>query len=561
MFRDLPSGPNNPLDAIELTQLLSQAREAVVYVDSDWIVRYCNDVYLENVGLSLDRVVGRTPSEFVPSFRRSIFYETIETCRRERRPMARIGYSTALNRWLMVRVFPVGSGMVMLANDASETVVKQYQLAQQALKDTLTGLSNKLALVQDMHARLAEDRAFTLIVLGLNRFKSINDAQGYARGDLALLEVASRLQTATVAGEQLYRLNSDEFACITRGDEAHVRERARCLQHQTRLPIVLNGQVFVLGSAAGAVPAPEHGSDPELLLKRAALALRQAKRAGPDEVQLYEPHLEKAARLRTELEADLRVAVEAGQFVLMLQPKGCLSRHNVIGAEALIRWRHPELGLVSPGDFLPVAQECGLMRAIDNWVLREALAQVQHLKQRGLAVPVSINLSVESLGDPGLVDNVRDALAEAGVEPRLLEVEIPEGSLMRDAQTSARVLAGLDDLGIGISIDDFGTGYSSFAYLARFPVHTLKVDRSFVTEMTSSEASRTIVKGLVRLAHSLSLRVVAEGAETAEQIEMLQRLRCDEVQGYAYAKPMPLPQFCEFAQAHCRPSGPSPFTI
>jgi EAL domain-containing protein (putative c-di-GMP-specific phosphodiesterase class I) len=189
---------------------------------------------------------------------------------------------------------------------------------------------------------------------------------------------------------------------------------------------------------------------------------------------------------------------------------------------------------------------------------------VSALKRLGLAVPVSINLSVESLADEGLVDSVLRALKDTGVEPEMLEIEIPEGALMRDVETSGRVLAGLDELGVGISIDDFGTGYSSFAYLARFPVHTLKVDRSFVADMTTNAASRNIVKGLVRLAHSLSLQVVAEGAETDEQMAMLQRMRCDEVQGFAYARPMPFDKFCEFARTRVSVAAmalPSPFTI
>lgn len=551
----------DPIHSLELTQLLSQAREAVVHVDSDWIVKYCNEVYLQDIGLSRERVIGRTPFDYQPSFGRSIFYETIETCRRERRPMATIGYSTVLDRWLMVRVFPVGSGMLMLANDASESVVKQYQLAQQALKDTLTGLPNKLALVQHMQSRLETQEQFSLVVLGLNRFKTINDAQGYARGDLALLEIASRLQTGTESGEQLYRLNGDEFALLTSADADVLGARTHLLLEQARRPLPLHGQVFVLGAAAGAVQAPEHGADPELLLQRAALALRQAKRTRRDEMVVYQPILESGARLRMELEAELRTAIQRGQFALLLQPKGLLNGRQTIGAEALIRWPHVRRGMVSPAEFLPLAQECGLMPEIDRWVLRQALDHLKDLQQRGLDVPISINLSVESLADVGLVDSVRQALAESGIEPRLLEIEIPEGALMHNVATSAKVLAQLDELGVGISIDDFGTGYSSFAYLARFPVHTLKIDRSFVNEMVHSEVSRTIVKGLVRLAHSLSLRVVAEGAETEAQMALLQRMRCDEVQGFGYARPMPLPQFCEFAHAHRQAVGPSAYSI
>ena len=318
---------------------------------------------------------------------------------------------------------------------------------------------------------------------------------------------------------------------------------------------MLNGQTFILGASAGIVRAPEHGADAEELLKRALLSLRQAKRLGTAQVLVYEGALETATRQRSELESQLRAAMDAGQFVLMLQPKGSLDGRHVVGAEALIRWPHPERGLLAPDQFLPLAQECGLMPALDRWVLRHALSQVQTLRRLGLEVPIAINLSVDSLSDSGLVDSVLAALRDTGIEAGMLDIEIPEGALMRDVATSASVLAGLDELGVGISIDDFGTGYSSFAYLARFPVHTLKVDRSFVHDMTTNPASRAIVKALIRLAHSLQMRVVAEGAETDEQMAMLQRMRCDEVQGYGYGRPMPFERFVEFARAHAPSSG------
>ena len=561
MLRDLPDGAVDASDATDLTALLHGACEAVVYVDEHWIVGYCNDVYLQSVGRTRAEVVGRTPFEYIDDFRRSIFFETIDTAHCERRPMFTIGFSTKLNRWLMVRLFPIGSGTMMLANDASESVIEQHQLAQQALKDTLTGLPNRLAMLQAVQRRLAGGQTFCLAVLGLNRFQSVNDAQGYARGDLAMLEIASRMQSSTHAGEQLYRLSGDEFALVTPGDAEAAAPRIRSLLSQTRRPVTINGQAFVLGAAAGAVAAPLHGDEAEPLLRRAGLALSHAKRVCRDDVVVYEECLETASRLRLELEAELRSAIQRGELMLMLQPKGCLVRQHVIGAEALIRWPHPTRGIVPPGDFLILAEECGLMREIDGWVLWQALEQVRELMRRGLAMPVSINLSVESLADVGLVDRVRQALAATGVPASLLEIEIPEGALMSDVKTSAKVLEELDALGVGISIDDFGTGYSSFAYLARFPVRTLKVDRSFVLEMNTSEASRTIVDGLIRLAHSLSLRVVAEGAESLEQIAMLRRMRCDEVQGYAYGRPMPFEDFCAFTLKNRQPVGPSAYSI
>jgi diguanylate cyclase (GGDEF)-like protein len=438
----------------------------------------------------------------------------------------------------------------MLANDASESVVKQYHLAAQVLKDMLTGLPNKLGLVQDMEALLGRGAPFSLSVLGLKRFRSVNDALGYAGGDMVMLEMASRLQTGTIAGETLYRLNGDEFALLSKHGLEGCAERVKALQAIAEEAVTLYGQSFVVGASAGAVGYPKDGRDAEGLLKRAALALRQAKASGRSGVVFYEVGLEAQSKLRAELEGELRAAIKSQQLMLVLQPQGCLKRGNVIGAEALIRWAHPRRGMISPAEFLPLAHECGLMGVIDQLVLGQALALINELKRQGLEMPVSINLSVDSLADKCMVDRVRLALAEAGVEPRLLEVEIPEGALMKDVDASAHVLEGLSQMGVRISVDDFGTGYSSFAYLARFPVHALKIDRSFVSEMASSEASHKIVKGMVRMAHSLQMVVIAEGAETPEQIEMLKRLRCDVVQGFGYGRPMPLDSFLTFARAH-----------
>lgn len=562
MFRENLEGFFTQVEAIDLAALLTDAGEAMVYVDNDWVVRYCNDVYLANLGMTRTEVIGRTPFEYQPLFKRSIFYESLENCRRERKPFAKIGYSTALGRWLMARVFPVRGGMMMLANDASESIVKQYHLAAHAVKDTLTGLPNKLGLVQDVDALLEQAEPFSLAILGLDRFKSVNDALGYAGGDMVLLEMASRLQSGSVAGESVYRLGGDEFALLSRNPVKAGAERLGALQALAGQAVKLNGQSFVIGYSAGVVRSPDDGADAELLLKRAGLALRQAKRDGLRTIAFYQAGQEAQFKLRADLEAELRLAIKTRQFVLMLQPQGCLKRGDVVGAEALIRWAHPQRGLMSPAQFLPLAQECGLMGEIDQLVIEQALAMIGEMKRAGLEMLVSINLSVDSLSDTSTVDRVRQALNDAGIEPRWLEVEIPEGALMKDVDASANVLEGLSRMGVRISIDDFGTGYSSFAYLARFPVHALKIDRSFVGEMANSEASYKIVKGMVRLAHSLQMSVIAEGAETPQQIDMLRNLRCNVVQGYGYGRPMPLDTFVAFAQARkLPPSSVNPLTI
>lgn len=548
-------------DDVDLTELMACAGEAIVHLDSKWVVRYCNDAYLASLGLPRDQVMHRTPFEYNEFFKRSIFFELIEKCFATKKPVSRIGFSTLLNRWLMVRLFPVGDGLVMMANDASESVVKQYHLAQQVVKDPLTGLSNKVGLVDELETRVAAAAAFSLTIIGLNRFRDINSAHGYAVGDMALLEVASRLQSSTLQDEVLYRVSGDEFAVLSVAGGADPHERAAAFIHAVEAPFSLNGLRIVVNASAGVAEHPLHGADGEVILKLAGLAAREATRPGSAPVQRYRTELEAASRMRAEIEDELRSAIELDQFTLFLQPKSCLSTGAVVGAEALIRWIHPRRGMVAPLDFLPAAQAIGMMGALDDWVLRQALIQVDALKVRGLRMPISINLSVESLADVDFVTRVKVALLEAHVEPELLEVEIPEGALMHDVKTSIKVLEALNDMGVKISIDDFGTGYSSFSYLARFPVHALKIDRSFVNEMTTSDASRTIVKTIVRLGHALSMVVVAEGAETGEQITALKRMRCDSVQGYRIAKPMPFNGFCDFALATMHDTAPAPYAL
>ena len=556
-------GPSvaHQLDGIDLAYLLQEAGEAVVYVDAGWVVRFCNDVYLSNVRLPRHQVLGHTPFEYSPHFGRSIFYEAIEQCRQNRKPTAKIGYSTVLNRWLLVRVFPAGSGTMMLANDASQSVVRQVQLAQRAVKDDLTGLANKIGLIHDLETLLPGDQPFTLALIGLDRFRAINDALGYAGGDLGLMEVGSRMQTATLDGERVYRLAGDEFALLSRAASEPARQRVAELLRVASQPLEIQGHRFTLGATAGCVERKHGCSEPEHALKLAALALQHAKKSQRGGVVTYEQGLESASQLRAQLEDELRKAIDSRELQLHLQPKGSLSDGRLVGAEALLRWPHPKRGMVPPGEFLPLAQECGIMRSIDQLVLGLALEAIRELQAHGVPVPVSINLSVDSLTDRCLLDRIDEALRRAGVPPQLLEIEIPEGALMHNVETATTVLAGLDAMGIRISIDDFGTGYSSFAYLARFPVHAMKIDRSFVADMTTNPANQKIVRSLVRLAHSLQIHVVAEGAETEPQIEMLAKLKCDQVQGYGYARPMPLGRFLAFAKARLAHPTLSAYTL
>lgn len=534
---------------VDLGRIVAEIGEAIVVVGADWRVRYCNAAYATIWGGKPDDILGKTPFEYYPAFGRSIFYQLTEECRADGKPKIHIGFSTFAGKWYVTRLFPMDGGIVMMANEASNMVVKQYQLAQEAVKDLLTGLPNKLALIQDLETAIQENHSVELIVLGIDRFKNVNDSLGVALGDMALIEIAARLKGASRPEDRLYRLNGDEFALLVhRTDRYEPWYSAEALLKASRDPIQLAGNVFVLGASAGGVYSSTDGDDAERMLKRASLALRKAKQECRGYLYPFHKSLEQETQHRTQVESELRRALQNDELTIVLQPQGSLVTGEVIGAEALVRWRHPQKGIIMPGEFLPVAQACNLMRDIDVTVLRRAVEAIKRLREVGLEIPISINLSVTSIADPSIPDRIAQELTKAGVTTDLLEVEIPEGELMRDVQLSADTLGRLKAMGIRISIDDFGTGYSSFAYLAKFPVSTLKIDRSFVKDMPIGSTGQKIVRGIVRLAHSLNLQVVAEGAETEQQMTTLKMMHCDVVQGYGYARPMDLDAFITFAR-------------
>jgi EAL domain-containing protein (putative c-di-GMP-specific phosphodiesterase class I) len=309
---------------------------------------------------------------------------------------------------------------------------------------------------------------------------------------------------------------------------------------------------MILGARGGLVVALDDSKGPDVLIRHAALALKKAKLGGASWIAAFEPSMERESDLRSVLESELRTALINEQLTLYFQPRGSLANGDLRGAEALIRWNHPRLGLVPPLRFLPLAHDCGLMPDVDRWVLAQALQHIKELRRAHINKPISINISAQTLSDAAFPEHLRAALDSSGVEPGLLDIELPEGTMMADVKASGRVLAALVKMGVTISIDDFGTGYSSYASLARFPISTLKIDRSFIMDMDVNETNQMIVHGMIGLAHSMRLNVVAEGAETLEQMAMLDEMGCDEVQGYAYGRPLPFSEFCSLATAKLR---------
>jgi diguanylate cyclase (GGDEF)-like protein len=551
----------------DLDAIFEAIDEAIVQIDADWRVLYANDVYLRFARMTRSEVIGRTPFEFAPGFKRTIFYEPVLRCQQEHKETRQISYSPFLSIWVRVRVVPYQSGSVLMISRASEDSVKDHLRSERAQKDELTGLGNRLALEDRAGLLLRRHAPFALVLIGLNDLKPVRDSHGYAAADMALLQVASRLSSEMQEGEWLARISTDEFAAVLFCEPGSLAHRTEDLLAVIRQPIDLPNARVVLRAAAGCVDAAYEARDFETLLKRSSLALAAARRhasrssgEGPA-LCAYRAELELESRLQTLLQDDLRMALDGQQYLLHLQPKVSLASGRVIGAEALIRWAHPRRGLLTPGHFLTAAREIGAMPALDRWTLQATAQMARALRAGGRAIPVSMNLGVGTLGDPTLPERCRLVLDTLELEPQLLEIEIPEGALVEDIEASTNILQRLHHMGVRLSIDDFGTGYSSFAYLARFPVQTLKIDRSLVTEIEHSKPHRKIVQGIVKLAHHLGMEVVAEGVETAGQADVLRRMQCDAIQGYVFAQPMPLEDFVRFVDGHPTASLPDPRSI
>ncbi len=391
-----------------------------------------------------------------------------------------------------------------------------------------------------------------LLFLDLDRFKGINDSLGHERGDALIREVGNRLASCVRQSDLIARTGGDEFMVVLEGmtDRNSLRKIAETILNEVSRPFDLDldpAPVFV-NASIGTVVWPEDGDSVDFLLRRADIALYRAKEIGHAAVA-YTEEDGRTGRQKYETERELRRALENNEFVLYYQPQVDLSTRRLVGAEALIRWNHPKNGLVPPDRFIPVAESSGLIVAIGTWVIEEACRQMGQWKKAGvLPFRLTVNVSGRQFERGSLVDIVRSVLARSGTEGRLLEVEITESVLMARPQTTT-VLQELSNLGVRTSIDDFGTGYSSLSCLTRLPVYKLKIDRSFVTTLPSDPNVRAITTTIITMSAALGLRTIAEGVETREQLEILKKLGCHEIQGYYFSPPLPAEDFTRWTAA------------
>jgi diguanylate cyclase (GGDEF)-like protein len=435
-----------------------------------------------------------------------------------------------------------GGGWVATLEDITAWREAQEKLAYLAHHDPLTSLPNRTKFREDLEQTLRlvnRDGRLAVLCLDLDHFKEINDSLGHPIGDDLLKDVACRLRTSVREGDTVARLGGDEFAIVQAGTDLQASESSSLAERLVEIlgaPYVIQGHQLNIGVSIGIAFAPNDGEDPDQLLKNADMALYRAKEDGRGTYRFFEPGMDARAQARRLLEIDLRAALTRDEFEVHYQPIHDLNTDQITAFEGLIRWKHPLRGMISPMDFIPLAEETGLITQLGDWILRKACMDAAGWSRE---VRVAVNLSPVQFKNSNLVQSVISALAASGLAPERLELEITESVLLQDSEATLAALHKLRSFGVKISMDDFGTGYSSLSYLRSFPFDKIKIDRSFVQELATRDDSMAIVRAVTGLGKSLGISIVAEGVETNEQLGLLRTEGCTEVQGFLFSRPRP----------------------
>jgi diguanylate cyclase (GGDEF)-like protein/PAS domain S-box-containing protein len=530
--------------------LFQQAGDGIVIADHQLRIVAANGRACVNFGYREDEMLGMSAADIDSNYTYSP--QLLETLRQGHTHLLRIVKrrkdGSTFPAEVHVSRFEDGGQEYFQAiiRDLTEREDAERQLRKLATHDTLTGLPNR-ALLHERLQRMLDDcapgQSVAVMFLDLDRFKEVNDSFGHEHGDILLCEVAARLRKVLRPADVVARLGGDEFvvAAACTGDAGPAAAIAAKLLEALTLPVTVGAQDVVVGASIGISLFPRDAGTRELLFQTADTAMYRAKAEGRNRYRFFEPEMTVAARARMALEQSLRPALAREEFELHYQPRVDLRNMAVVGMEALIRWRHPQQGMVPPQQFIGIAEETGLINPIGRWVLREACRQTRRLiDEFGRPIRVSVNVSARQLAQPGFVTEVREALDAAGLAASSLELELTESALIEDLARTAAMLGELQALGVKLAVDDFGTGYSGLAYLRRLPIDILKLDRSFVLQDDGRISAFEFVKAFVDMAHALQMSVVAEGVETAEVLDFLRAASCDEAQGYLLGRPLPL---------------------
>lgn len=534
--------------------VFDSTQEGVLVTDAEQRIVHVNRAFARITGYSEEEVIGRTPMLFKSGRHDGTFYQSMWNALANRNEWSGEIWNRRRNGetyplWQNIRAIHDEDGAlthyVAVFSDISAIKRSQNELDFLAHHDPLTGLPNRLLFTERVEHALERARREgsegIVVLLDLDHFKHINESLGHNVGDQLLKAVGERLGPLAEGGMTLARLGGDEFGLLAeRRSAEQAVDLAGRIQQRLEAPFESGGRALFMSASLGITRFPEDAANVEQVLRNADSALFKAKSAGRETFAFYSQDLTEQARQRVELVSALRQALEQDELRVYFQPIHALATGRLLGAEALVRWEHPQRGLVPPGEFLPVAEESGLVGAIDAWVLERACRQMQAWSERGLALSfISVNVSCRLFSRGELDTRVARVLKETGLEPGRLELEITESAVMEDPDTALELLQRLCALGVRLAIDDFGTGYSSLQRLKRLPVQKLKIDQSFVRNLPQDQDDMAIARAVTALGHSLGLQVLAEGIERQDQIETLLGLGCDQGQGYLFNRPRP----------------------
>lgn len=534
-------------------RVFESSGEAILITDAKARVVAVNHAFVAMSGYRSEEMLGKNPSilgsgRHDEEFYRSMWSDIIQHGYWQGEIWDKHKNGRIYPKWMSITAVRDGGGevtnYVSIARDITEQAEAEKNIHFLAYYDVLTGLPNRTLLRDRLGQLIAvanrDKQQFALLFMDLDRFKYINDSMGHSVGDRLLQAVALRIQANVREEDTVARLGGDEFIVLLRetGESGAAVVAAKLLEALST-PYDLDGQVISTLGSIGISIYPDHAQEADTLIKNADMAMYRAKEEGRNNFQFFRTEMNFRVDLLFSMEKDLRLALERSEFFLHYQPQADLTTGKLCGVEALIRWNHPEKGAVSPAEFIPVAEETGQIVPIGEWVLHTACAQLVQWQKAGLKdFTLSVNLSIRQLRQPTLGELVRNVLAECGLEPGYLELEITEGIMMGDNKIALNFLSEMDELGVKLSIDDFGTGFSSLNYLKKLPVHKLKIDQSFVRDIETDESDAAIIRSIIALGHRLNLRVIAEGVETQEQLDFLRIRGCDEIQGYFYSRPL-----------------------
>lgn len=522
---------------ISLEELINNIGDCVAIANDDMIFKAINKNFAKIYGVEPENLIGKRIFDIYPDFKKSVFYEGAEETLKTGKPITRIGYSNNAKNWIVVRTARFDENHTiwsthLLKEDSKSSYISSF--------DNLTSIQNRFALEEKINISVNEQTKFSLFLIDILKFRSINESFGISQGDLILMEFAARLKRFLGKETNIYRYNADQFAIIVDSiEEKNIQQNIKNI-HETKDEyfMVQSNQIHI-DLSVGYCVVDKFDKSFQEVISHAEIALNKAKKTkSKTAIKFDEKEVCMGNKHKVVLVNELKKALKEGkELILYYQRQVDCKEKKICGAEALIRWQHPTRGFISPAEFLPIAEEFGLMFDLDKFVFVKAVKELYELKRKGIDLPIAINMSSDSLCNPKIVELITLVLKKMNINPALITIEITESAFIEEKQISKKIVDDLKALGLKIALDDFGTGYSSMEYLLSYPADYLKIDKEFIRKINEDDQRKKIVKGLITMAQSLNMSVIAEGVETKEEAISLAEMNCNCIQGYFFGRP------------------------